>query len=274
VQQRYVFLHYHIFKNSGTTVDWILEKNFPGGFESIHEPVDRGIVSNEEIMQFLVTHPRTVALSSHHFQLPFPTHEAIRFIEIAFLRHPLDQLQSMYYYYKRIENPSVVNSVKAQQLGIADWLRWMMDAEPYNVFNLQTAFFGTSGAWAYPPGEAELERAKAVVRSVRFLGVVERFDESLVAAEHFLRVYFPDLDLSYLTFNARDNRPSDLQQRLDQMREACGDELDEELDRVNDLDHELWRVANAELDRRLAHIAGVPEKLSWLRVRKERLRRA
>jgi len=267
MQQRYVFLHYHIFKNGGSTVDSILEKNFPEGFDTLHKPISRGKVSNEEIIEHVRARPGLVALSSHHFRLPFPTHEAIRFIEIAFLRHPLDRLQSMYFYYRRIEDPSALQSTKAAHLSLAEWLRWMIEFEPFNMISGQTAYFGPVGAWSSPPTEVNLSKAKSVVKRIRFLGVVERFDESLVAAERFLRIYFPTLDVSYLAVNARSDRDDDLRHRLEQMRATCGDEVFEEMSRLNRLDVELWESANQELDRRLSYIPGLQDKLAHFQQR-------
>jgi hypothetical protein len=267
MRQRYVFLHYHLFKNGGSTIDWILERTFGDGFDTLHDVTSRGVVSNAEIIQFLLHHPNVQALSSHHFQVPFPRNEALRFIEICFLRHPMDRLQSMYYYYKRIDDSHEPNALKAKEMGIGEWLGWMMETAPFNVANAQTSFFGRILTDAYPSGRVHLERAKDVIGDVKFLGIVERFDESLVAAEHFLRVIFPTLDLSYVTQNARQERDGGIEARLEQMRAACGAGVYGEMRGHNELDEELWEWTNQELDRRLAYIPRRHAKVDDFRAR-------
>ncbi len=81
MRDRYVFLHYHIFAGRSATIDWVLERNFPRHFETLHEAVTPGVVSNAEVVELLLRHPHVKALSSRHFQPPFPTHEMLRFIE-------------------------------------------------------------------------------------------------------------------------------------------------------------------------------------------------
>jgi hypothetical protein len=70
VKTRSIILHYHIFKNAGSTIQWILEKNFHRSFSTLHETDIEAVVSNDEIILFAQEHPEIVALASHHFRLP------------------------------------------------------------------------------------------------------------------------------------------------------------------------------------------------------------
>jgi hypothetical protein len=256
-----------VFAGRGATINWLLEKNFCGGFHQSQAPETRGVISNEEIVDFVMRHPEAQALASHHFQPPFPTHDTLRFVELCLLRHPLDRLQTMYYIYNRINDPEVASSVKAQELGLRDWLAWQMEGDPYYAFNHQTAFWGGVGPWAFPPSQAQLERAKARLQNATLLGVMERFDETLASAEYFLRARFPTLDLSYVLQNPSERWEGTLEERLERMRDECGAAFYDDLRRCNALDEELWEWASAELERRWSYVPRPKIKLHAFQAR-------
>lgn len=76
--KRPLLLHYHIFKNAGTTFDWILERNFRQDalkFDDITKP--RPTLSTEQMLQFLAIHYNAKSISSHQLRFPFPRHVGI-----------------------------------------------------------------------------------------------------------------------------------------------------------------------------------------------------
>jgi hypothetical protein len=271
VRDRYVFLHYHVFAGRSATIDWVLERNLRARFEKLHEAVSPGVVSNAELVEFLLSHPHVRALSSRHFQPPFPTHEMLRFIEICLLRHPLDRLQTMHYIHARIHDPQFIASVKAQDASLPEWLESMSEYDPSQLISQQTAMWGGSGFWAFPPTERHLERAKAAIENAKVLIVLERFDESLVAAEHFLRGPFPKLDLTYRFQNPSECWQGTLNERLERLQDICGTALYDQMRRYNELDEALWEWANQELDRRLAYVPKLNQKLAVFEERRTEL---
>src|ERR1700679_3803784 len=50
---RFVILHYHIFKNAGSTLEDILDHSFGDRFGSLETGVDGGLIANRELVQFL-----------------------------------------------------------------------------------------------------------------------------------------------------------------------------------------------------------------------------
>ena len=92
------------------------------------------------------------------------------------------------------------------------------------------------------------------MQELAVVGLVERFDDSMVTAEHFLQPSFPDLDLSYVAQNVDPARRGTLAERLETMREECGPRLFAQLEQLNELDLQLVAATEVELDRRLQFV--------------------
>ena len=67
--RRGVIIHYHLFKNAGTSVDAILRRNFGEGWASREYPPRS---DGEAAREFLASNPHIAALSSHTLLLPPP----------------------------------------------------------------------------------------------------------------------------------------------------------------------------------------------------------
>lgn len=254
MRHRYILIHYHIFKNAGTTIAWALERAFGHSYRSVDEDFDHGRVPTSELVRFVKQNRQVAALSGHLFCLPAPKHERYRFLELCFLRHPLDRLQSAYHYTRRLEDTGDINVAQARALSLPDYLLWLQENQPYNLINVQTCVLGNRGRYFYPPSPHHLQRAIACMCELAVLGIVERFDDGLIAGEFYLRPVFPDLDLSYVSQQVRPGRPATLAERLDEMRKQCGDDLYRKLETWNDLDLQLLEAAEAEFERRFQFI--------------------
>src|SRR5215831_12995962 len=92
---RYAIVHYHIFKNGGTTIEGILEREFGGGFVTLHGPSDSATLDADDLAEFLTIRKDVLALSSHHLRYPRPAVRHTVLFDWCFLRDPLDRLQSL-----------------------------------------------------------------------------------------------------------------------------------------------------------------------------------
>jgi hypothetical protein len=260
MKRKFILIHYHLFKNGGTTIEWALKKNFGNAFQAIHAEGETGVVDNKALLHFLRENPHVTAITSHQLRLPAPKHERFRFLEICFVRHPLDRLQSMYHYYRRVEDSTNTNVAMARKLRLREFLVWLRENQPFNVINAQTCFLGNSGRYFFPPSPQHLQHAIACLQELAVVGSVDRFDDSMIVAEHFLQPVFPKLELSYVVQNTRSGRPDTLAERLEKMREECGDEFFAELGRLNELDLQLVESAEAELNRRLRFVPSLDQR--------------
>jgi hypothetical protein len=89
------------------------------------------------------------------------------------------------------------------------------------------------------------------------LGVVELFDESVVAAEYFLRPTFPMLHFEYVPQNVSSERSAVAGGSKDRFRSEIGEARYRLLERMNQMDSQLLAFARDELLRRFEM---VPER--------------
>ena len=192
-KMRFVVVHYHIFKNAGTTIERILEREFPGAFARLHGPASDCTLDAHDLSAFLEDHPEVSAVTSHHLRYPAPAIRNLVVFDCCFLRHPLDRLDSLYSYFRKIDSTDALCR-NAHRLTPSQFMRQLLDQSPEHISN--------------PPGHlpresrrffirrattSDLARAIETVQQMALPGVVEMFQESMVAAEYYLRPAFPSI---------------------------------------------------------------------------------
>lgn len=268
--QRFVIVHYHIFKNGGSTMEAILEREFGAGFATLHGPEASSTLDGRELEEFLQRNPRVRVVSSHHLRYPKPAIRHMVIFDCCFVRHPLDRLDSVYRYSRGVDSEDYL-SARARRMNSREFFRALIEEAPHLVSNVQVTQMACAGAFTRPAHSYDLERAVEIFLDMAMPGVVEMFDESLLAAEYFLRPAFPGIALEYIAKNvtrsiARDGRPQERLMRL------WGAEVYDDLARLNQFDFELFRRAEQEIRRRVALIPDAERRLGEFRSRCARLR--
>ncbi len=247
---RFVILHYHLFKNAGSTVEDILDHSFGDRFATLETPVSGGVISNEEIVRYLDSHPELRAFSSHQIRHPLPQAAGYLFFDICFLRDPLDRLRSFYDYFRQRPNPEDPMSHLANESTLGDFVAGMIRDYPLFVRNNQVNLIACGGD-SDEPGGQDLELAIHRVMASSFLGVVDCFGTSVAAGERALRSAFPELDFRRPPVNVSRGLEGSVSSRTEALREACSPEVFDELMRITALDRELVDRARKEIQRRL-----------------------
>lgn len=262
---RYVFVHYHIFKNAGTTIDGILERNFRGRLAYLHGDRYNATLSNAGLLEFLQQNSEVMAVSSHHLRPPKPENDAFVFFDIVFLRYPLDRLRSIYDFYRRVESSHDPVAAAARSAGLKQFVEHLLTSHPHLVNDPQVNFLANGGRYTHPPTTADLESAVAVITQAAVPGVTERLELSLRAARYYLCPAFGKLDMRCGQENVSPGRLQTLEVRLKQMRQTCGRRLYDKLLEMNALDLKLLERADLEIDRRLRGIPDFDSSLATLR---------
>jgi Sulfotransferase family len=247
---RHVILHYHIFKNAGTTIDGILEANFGAGFAHLHGRRHDSTVTNTDLFDFLLAYPEIRAVSSHHLRFPKPKSDTFVFFDAIFLRHPLDRLCSIYEFYRRAEESRDPLAEHARRLDLAGFMELLLMRYPHLVNDSQVNCLARGGQYTRPPSRTDLEKAHRIVTDAAIPGVIEILDVSLKAAEYYLCPAFGRLKLEYSRQNVSPGRAESLDVRLQRMEQACGQEIYRELREMNALDLELVEFASIEVRSR------------------------
>lgn len=253
LKHRTIVVHYHLFKNAGTTIDSILDRNFPG-FEHLHRegPDPWSSIGPSELIECALANPSVKAVSSHHAYLPLPSYPGIRFLPILFLRHPIDRFGSVYSFERRqpldCRSPS---AAVARNGSLADFARWTIGCDAtavcrnFQVVRLAGMQYDMRTARATAD---DLERALAHLDSLPFVGLVESFDESLVRMQEYLRPHVGEIDINHLHENASPSRGPSLHERLERIAEELGPALYQELIEHNALDIILYRQAQRRIE--------------------------
>ncbi len=263
---RFVVVHYHIFKNGGSTIASILQREFDQHFVTLHGPADSSTIDASGLTQFITNNPDISAISSHHLRYPKPAIPLGVVFDCCFLRHPLERLQSCYTYFKKLNSADPLSRLTRQHSPAA-FLGKLLDDFPHLVSNVQVTFLANGGVFTRPADQTDLERAAATLREMAFPGLVYRFDESLVAAEYFLRPAFPNLTLEYVPQNVSRPLGGAIEERQESLRNTWGADLYETLVRLNQADLELFRIAEREIMRRFSLVPQAEERLAEFRSR-------
>jgi hypothetical protein len=251
---RTVVVHYHIFKNAGSTIDHILEKTFGERWGSYDTENPAGRITPDELARYVLAHPELQAISSHQAIPHLPVVDAVTVLPILFLRHPLDRARSVYEFERRQggeRGPISRGADHASRLSFADYLRWRLDGGVNGVVhNFQTAWLCRKrNLFRNSVTEDDFASVQEFLKSLPIFGVVERFDDSLSAVVDHLETQGVELDSNYRVVNATRGRDSSLETRLEEMRKALGETTWDELIRRNEWDLRLHEYAMAHFDR-------------------------
>ena len=201
-------IHFHQFKNGGSTLDSILKRNFGDSFLSFHGSNANANLISSDIALMMAEHPRVQAFTSHHFRLPVD--EIPNILPLWMIRHPLDRIPSIFEQERR---SSTTAHDDAAFSSLSVWLEEAIVERPSLVCDAQVLFFANGGIPAITT-ELHLQQAMLALHQAPFCGVVSEFDASMVVLEVLLQPWWPDFSAEYLPQNQSLRDPK-IEDRLD-----------------------------------------------------------
>ncbi|MEM5364805.1 sulfotransferase family 2 domain-containing protein [Paraburkholderia azotifigens] len=242
---RTVIVHYHLFKNAGSTVDGVLSRNFPGDQHGhIEGPYPWSTVQPQELVEFALANPTLRVMSSHQARLPLPQHPEIRFLPILFLRHPIDRFASVYEFERRQPVDSLSPSVViARNGGLAEFAKWVVSEEATAVCrNFHVAHLANAQHDMRTARTTHEDYLSALrhLESLPVFGVVESFEESIDLMQALFGPHFENIDFAYSNENVTPGRHATLSERLAHIRSELGETLYRNLLEMNSLDMLLY----------------------------------
>jgi hypothetical protein len=265
---RHVILHYHIFKNAGSTLAATLERNFGPTFASWDGNEFNAQISGAELLRFLREQEHILALTSHHLRPPKPAADGFVFHDVLVFRHPVDRIRSMYDFYRDALPTDDPLTTEAKRLDARAFFDLLIAEYPHLVTSSQVNYTANQGGKI--PDEADCERACVIARAAAVVGVTDQFDTCMATAEHRLRELFAGLDLSYVSENVTRGRRKSLPERLREFEKQCGPKLYQALLALNALD---FKLVDAARDESAARFRQVPACEAYLRQFKDRVRK-
>ena len=267
MKQRNVIIHCHIFKNAGSTLDSALLQNFDDSFVDHRE--DHLIRGNKNFLNnYLQDNPHIKAFSSHSVFYTPKSFDNIVLHPIYFLRHPIERIKSVYNFEKLQPKENSCGAKMAKKLDFKSYIAWRMKNEvSATTRNLQTIFLGGIGPHDSNI-EDKFESALFNLNSLPLIGIVDRYDESMVVFENYLKTFYPEIDLSYIRRNVTDTDPeSTTEKKVTKILKILPVELRNEVIQKNYYDNMLYNVANKLLDIKIKRVEDFERKLKKFKMK-------
>jgi len=242
-ENRYVFLHYHIFKNAGTSVDSILRECFGEAFMSVDGPVPEFFINQTEVAVMTRNRAQVKALSSHQIRLPVPQERRIAYLPIIFLRRPELRMKSMWRF-QRSRNDSHPATLLAQQLEFPEWIEFnLRERRKASMLNQQALLCSFQYDQRTPVNHPDiLARAIRNVRALPFVGIVEEFEASMKIYQRLYRSLVPEFEIDQLPqLNRSSNEDLPMQEQTASIEKELGSSLFAELSECMHLDLDLYQ---------------------------------
>lgn len=202
-QERTIILHYHLFKNAGTSVDAILKRNFGDRWVTREFPSDNE--NNTELVgEWIRETPEAVAYSSHTMMGSIPQVEGVRIISFMLLRDPIERIKSAYRF-ERKQEADTWETRLAKKTSLEGYVRGRL-AQPGDR---QCRNFQTHRLASLVPGDApERESAIRALNRLSVIGLVEAFDAAIAALAEAIRPAYPDFTWNSVHANRSVPRPT------------------------------------------------------------------
>ncbi len=269
MQQRNVLLHYHIFKNAGTTFERVLDENYGDAHIKFDGPFSFSVITQDQLSTIIQHHPTATACSSHQIHLPAPSAVSFRPIPVVFVRNPLLRIRSVFLFDKsRAEKASEQVPLSDPLAGFEEWVAQKLsgDKNLLQISNLQTNMLGRCYNLLPKAEEREgrvefdLQLAINHLSLVPCLGRVEYFDIDVSSFTETLAKL--DLPFVYQKRGAENVSSPDYQntveERLRAMEHSLSPETWKKLHWLNHQDLALYDIAHEMVEKRLTNGFHIP----------------
>lgn len=236
-----IIIFQHIPKTAGTTFRYIIQYQFPPSaicelYGSSGSPAQRV----EKLQNLSEIQSQKIKIINTH--VGFGLHDFLRqpCTYITFLREPVSRAISMYYYYQKTKNPRFLNLSLKEFIQTYPGVQNGM-TKNFSGIVLQSQLLDNDQGEQFACNQESLEIAKKNIQKYfKFIGISERFDESLLLLREILGWKIPLYDKSNIS-----QKPNDIDQdtlrligelnELDlQLYEYAKDIFEEQIQRIED----------------------------------------
>ena len=261
-KERIVIIHNHLFKNAGSTIDWVLKNNFGKHFVD-HRDDDLMRKGAAYLGPYLIKNKKIKAISTHHLVLPLPVVDNITLPQIVMFRHPIERVLSVYKFEREQKNSSTPGSLNAKKKNLKQYIEWRMQPDVGGTirnFHISRCLPADRSKNDHLTQEDVLA-AKEYVDSVDMLGMVDQFDESMVLFAEYLQSIGLNMNLSYKVQNVGQYRKSNSDSVVEEIHNEIGDDTFNLLMEKNKQDLDLYEYVRQLFDKRKKQAADFQKKL-------------
>jgi len=244
---RTVLLHYHLFKNAGTSLDEVLKRNFGANWVTREFERRRPIQTHKQnLAQWILDNPTAVAFSSHTIEAPPPELPGIRIIPLIFLRHPIDRIASAYAFERR-QSSEGFGAVLARNTTLPGYVEVRLSIpSDKQCRNFHTDRLVSMASKESAPDEnSMLECARTVLPTLPFIGIVEDFSGSMERLGTLLTPDFPNFKPQTVAANVSREHSLSLELKLAKLQTELGSDLYRKLEEANASDLVIYQLATS-----------------------------
>lgn len=260
---RKVIIHYHFYKNAGTSIDKILHNSFgnkwiscdvkdislsPEMTENFHiynKNINEHTRISSKVLESILHHFKDkIAFSAHQIIFPLPKCD-FPIYPIFFLRHPIDRLISGFLFETKCKAElSSIDKNELQQYISSKYSSPETNAfDNFHALRLGNTDYFVPGAASSLSPEQIILNCKTLLRDLSFFGIVEHFDESLKKMSNYLLEDFPSLKIENYWLNKTQRNKTSIEERVRTIKELVGDDTYRFLVDRNSLDMEIYEFA-------------------------------
>lgn len=247
-QSRAVIVHYHLFKNAGTSIEKLLRDSLGDAWASWDKPESGAKISGADMQAWLEAHPQIKAVSSHQLVPPSPTGD-FNITPIVFLREPLSRVRSawLFEWQKQLglDEPKgpltqyIEEKFKQQNTSVI---------ANFQVSRLSNTQYDNVKQRLHRYNHELLPAACRFIDSLPFVGLVDRFSESLFMMESVVADCFPQLVVREHRENVTESSQASVEDKIERLRRDIGNDLFDELCIRNRLDLQLYSYAQGRFE--------------------------
>ena len=262
---RRVLVHYHIYKNAGSTIERQLWESFGDAFALCEGSGDTENIDAATLARHLKANPHLKAVSSHRARPPLPIPGAL---PVVLLRHPADRAYSAYRFARR--NDQMPDHDVASTGSFRDYVAWSLSTRGHGamlrnqqVTHLSRAAFRTLEDPDDAPNRQDLGEVLALLDAWPAFGIVRRFGESCRLFNARYRPLLPAFHLQDTVENATGAHELNDKAAIEQVADELGGEQYVALCRANLLDIALYQEAVRLFEAKLALSDDAVSKVGW-----------
>lgn len=209
------------------------------------------------------------ALSSHHLTMPLPELASVRLMMIMMFRHPIERVTSVYNYERKQVGSTTPGAIQARKLNLREYILWRMQPTVgCTIRNFHARkLLPPKGAAKDAISDQEMATVMESAAAMELLGLVDRFDESMVLFEHCLEKIFPEIDLSYKMQNVGQEVSRSRMERIESIKAEVGEDTFHLLQENNRRDLELHAWVESEFEHRIIKVPDFNDRLLAFRAR-------
>lgn len=231
-----LIIHYHLFKNAGTSLDQVMHRNFDKGW--VEREFDGSIQDRlKQAEDFLNNNPKLKVLSSHSLVGPLPDLDKKTIIPLIFIRHPIVRMLSAYKF-ERVQDAQTPGALLAKKTDFKGYVhKRLADGRGSLFINYQA---NRLSQFVKGPRAAIEVRAFKALQDLPFIGRVEDFSTSMHRLEVLLKPYFPSFKAHDVHANRLTDKTTSVTEKLSQIKTMLGNDLYQECVSKNAIDLKIY----------------------------------